>query len=249
VADRRVLLLVGIVLGLALLPALAGCAEVEADEPSAIDESNDSVGEEPATEEGEEAGAEEPPAPKLPKPVVVRGSGKKVATVRLKRDGPVVITGRHRGSANFIVHLVGQGIEEYIFNEIGTYNGQAAIAEGVAGRYRMPVEADGSWTVRFEHPVPTGNERSLLGTHKGQGAKVLRLRIDEAAQPIFRAKHRGQANFIVHLIGYGDVTGEMSLFNEIGSFSGEALAESELPGGTYLMWVQADGRWTIRVAP
>src|SRR5688572_11033521 len=85
---RRVLLLAGLILGLAVVPALAGCAEAETDEPSAVEESGDSVEEEPATGEGEAGAEEPPPAPKPPKPVVVRGSGKKVATVRLKRDGP-----------------------------------------------------------------------------------------------------------------------------------------------------------------
>ena len=49
-------------------------------------------------------------------------------------------------------------------------------------------------------------------------------------------------------IGYGDVEGSILLFNEIGNFQGETLAE-EMPAGDYLLAVQADGPWTIRFTP
>jgi len=52
----------------------------------------------------------------------------------------------------------------------------------------------------------------------------------------------------VEAIGYGDVEGSILLFNEIGNFQGETLAE-EMPAGDYLLAVQADGPWTIRFTP
>jgi hypothetical protein len=68
-------------------------------------------------------------------------------------------------------------------------------------------------------------------------------------QPVVRATHTGQANFIVQLIGYGTVSGTLYLFNEIGRYRGEVLADDEMPTGHYLLYVQADGNWTLRFSP
>jgi hypothetical protein len=47
-------------------------------------------------------------------------------------------------------------------------------------------------------------------------------------EPIVTGRHRGQSNFVVEVIGYGDVQGTILLFNEIGRFRGETIAE-EMP--------------------
>jgi hypothetical protein len=67
-------------------------------------------------------------------------------------------------------------------------------------------------------------------------------------QPIVSATHRGEANFIVQMIGYGTTSGQAYLFNEIGNFHGQTLMD-DLPRGSYLLYVQADGAWTIRFTP
>jgi hypothetical protein len=42
----------------------------------------------------------------------------------------------------------------------------------------------------------------------------------------------------------------MSVFNEIGPYKGQALADSRMPLGHYLFEVQADaGNWSIAIAP
>jgi hypothetical protein len=64
--------------------------------------------------------------------------------------------------------------------------------------------------------------------------------------PVVKATHNGQANFIVDVVGYGDLNGYVNLFNEIGHVKGEVLADEELPAGDYLVWVQADGSWTLK---
>jgi hypothetical protein len=52
----------------------------------------------------------------------------------------------------------------------------------------------------------------------------------------------------VSLIGYGGLTGEILVFNEIGNFKGETIAD-EMPAGDFLLYVQADGRWTLKFTP
>jgi hypothetical protein len=45
------------------------------------------------------------------------------------------------------------------------------------------------------------------------------------------------------------VSGYFNLFNEIGRFKGEVLADEEMPAADYLLWVQADGDWTLKFSP
>ena len=67
-------------------------------------------------------------------------------------------------------------------------------------------------------------------------------------QPVVDATHRGQANFVVYLIGLGDVSGEQLVVNEIGNYSGQTLVDS-MPEGTYLLEVMADGTWSVKFTP
>jgi hypothetical protein len=176
------------------------------------------------------------------------GAGAEVRAVRLRTDSPLVVTASHNGQANFIVDLVsrGGGGEQNLYNEIGSYSGQVAVADAFAGRYRVKVEADGAWSLRFDQPVPSDQAKTLPGKISGQGAKVVPARSEEDFDPVIRAKHRGQANFIVDLIGYGELTGSQNLYNEIGNFKGETLVPGGLAAGSYLLQVMADGAWTIR---
>jgi hypothetical protein len=126
--------------------------------------------------------------PKPPEPVVVTGHGARVKKIRLEADSPLVATASHTGAENFIVHLVpsGGGEEVFLFNEIGSFKGQAASDEISSGPYRLRVEADGSWRIKLEQPVPTGNEKELVGTFRGRGQKVLRVQVLSEIQPTVR---------------------------------------------------------------
>jgi hypothetical protein len=179
--------------------------------------------------------------------VTIRGSGSRVVAIRLARSSPLVATASYRGESNFIVHLVGP-TTVYLFNEIGTYSGQLADTDVKAGTYRVAVEAEGSWSIAFAQPTPPRNAKVLPGTVSGHGDRVIAVRTLRNLHPIVTGTHTGQANFIVDLIGYGRMTGRANLFNEIGRYHGQTLMDS-LPRGTYLLAVQADGSWTIRLAP
>lgn len=243
--SQKVALLAGLLVVAALTMGADSCST------TAIETSGSATGtaEEAAPTEEESGGTQSapPPAPQAPKPVVLRGSGKVVESVRLETNTPVVVTARHTGQSNFIVDLVGHGAHEFLFNEIGNYDGQAAIeTELRRGKYRVAIDADGSWTLKFEQPVPKPDAKSIPGTLSGRGARVIPIRSDEGLQPVVRGTHKGPSNFIVDVIGYGDLTGYFNLFNEIGRFKGEVLADEEMPPGDYLVWVQADGPWTLK---
>jgi len=180
--------------------------------------------------------------------VTISGHGSRVVTIRLARNSPLVVTGFHNGQSNFIVRVVGSGTNAYVFNEIGVYRGQAAVPDIKAGRFRVAVQADGSWTLGFAQPMPPRKARLIPGTISGQGARVVAVRSTRHMQPIVTATHRGESNFIVQMIGYGNTSGQAYVFNEIGNFHGQTLMD-DLPRGTYLLYVQGDGPWTLRFSP
>jgi hypothetical protein len=175
----------------------------------------------------------------------LRGSGSRVLSVRLPA-GPVVVQARHTGSSNFVVELSGPGGRELLVNEIGPYRGAAVTDAAGAGRYRAAVTADGSWTLELLRPTTAGL-RSVLGRFAGTGSTVVGVRSRADRELVVTSTHRGESNFVVYLIGFGSVTGRELVVNEIGRYRGQALVD--VPRGTLLLWVQADGPWTVRLAP
>lgn len=174
-----------------------------------------------------------------------KGHGSRVVSVRVPAGGPLVITASHNGSANFIIHMVGNGTTEYLVNEIGPWVGQAVFPEAKPGRYRIAVEADGSWGLVVTRPIPGPSAKAVPATFSGRGSRVIQIRALEDLQPVVTAKHRGEANFVVWVIGYGTLNGQILAFNEIGNFQGQTLID-DMPGGSYLLAIQADGPWTVR---
>jgi hypothetical protein len=170
-----------------------------------------------------------------------------VVDLRLRRDGPLIVTGRHTGSSNFIVDLVPRGastdLSENVFNQIGTFDGQDVWADATAGRYRVKVQADGRWTLRFQQPVRIRATKSVPGRISGKGSRVIPIVSRGGFQAIITGRHQGESNFIVDLVGFGDTSGQENLFNEIGVFSGETLVD--MPAGTFLLQVFADGSWSL----
>ena len=152
-------------------------------------------------------------------------------SVRINTDTPVVVTAKHNGQANFIVHLVGHGAEEFLFNQIGRFEGPDSYRNELDPASTPPADARGDWHL------------------KGDGARVVPVHTDDDLQPVIRGTDKGQANFIVDVIGFGDMSGYFFIFNEIGRFKGEVLADEEMPAGDYLVWVQADGAWTLKFSP
>ena len=76
------------------------------------------------------------------------GSGDDTRGFSVTNGGGFLITGSHFGSRNFIVHITDSNgeIEEFVFNEIGSYSGKK-IVHLDAGRHYLEVTASGSWTI------------------------------------------------------------------------------------------------------
>ena len=177
-------------------------------------------------------------------PITLRGVGARVVSVRIASNSPLVVTAAHSGESNFIVHLVGP-TEDYVFNEIGAYKGQALVARPRAGRYRVAVDADGPWTLTLFQPAPSSSAIRIPGVVKGTGARVIQVRALTGLRPVVTLRHSGSSNFIVHLVGIGATRGTREyVANEIGPYRGQTLLGS-LRAGNYLLAVDADGSWSV----
>ena len=94
-----------------------------------------------------------------PWPRTFSGGGSRVLTTRLPRKTPLVVTATHNGSANFVIKLVGNGANELLVNEIGHYTVRRTGDEAHRGKYRMVMEADGSWRFSLYEPVAAERRR------------------------------------------------------------------------------------------
>ena len=189
-----------------------------------------------------------PAAPAAPAPSLLTGTGQRVIPFTVRSEGPLVVTGVHHGSANFIVDALSAGSETDLggamFNEIGSYSGQYVWVPDHTGKYRMKVMADGPWTLRMVKPETMKVAAVLPGKLSGKGSQALVVRTNGELNAIVAATHSGQSNFIVNVVGFGETEGDYPLYNEIGRFSGETTAD--FPGGKAIVAVTADGAWTLR---
>lgn len=252
----KIAIIVGcIVLGIGVVDALGGSGGSSNATPSASSpDATSSPTSEPSTTPPDSTTpattSDAPPKPSAPKPIVLKGVGSKVTAVALQVSTPLVVTGSNSGSSNFIaeLHPRSGGSSQLLFNEIGPYQGQTAWADAHKGKYRLSIEAAGSWRVILTQPVPRTHAQALPGTIKGTGARVIPVQTTSDLAPVVTGRNSGDSNFIVDLVGYGPlVSGDQLVFNEIGPFSGQTLIDS-VPQGAYLLVVQAKGRWTIRVS-
>ena len=176
----------------------------------------------------------------------IRGSGARVLTINLPR-GPLVFVATNRGSSNFTLQLKGAGDNDLLVNEIGAWNGSTVSPDVHAGRHYLAVGSDGTWTINVLRPSGAQPARSLPGLFVGSGSTVIRVAGRRAGSLVATATSAGDSNFVVHLVGYGSVSGESLLFNEIGPYHGQTLTD-DLPRGTFLLWIEATGSWSIRFA-
>ena len=92
-------------------------------------------------------------------------------------------------------------------------------------------------------PEPTPREYS------GSGAKVLKLReSDRSAVWLVALTHRGGSNFIVSPLDPGGAE-QSAIVNEIGNYKGSVLLNEDEGKETAALKIQADGAWTITLAP
>lgn len=174
----------------------------------------------------------------------LRGSGARVVTVKLP-PGPVVFVATNRGSSNFVVQLSGPEGKDLLVNEIGPFQGASVRDGSAAGRHRVAVDSDGAWVIQVLRPTTSGL-KSLPASFSGKGSTVIRVKSRDDTEMVVTATHAGESNFVVYLVGYGSLTGRTLVFNEIGRYKGQELVD--VPKGTMLLWVTADGTWSVRFA-
>lgn len=182
-----------------------------------------------------------------PVPIELSGTGQK-ATQKFKLEqGLSEFSMKYRGSSNFIVWLVdgetGQNVE-LLANEIGSFDGSKAVGITADGDYILNVQADGPWTVIITQPRQSPTQSAPL-TLQGTGQQASELFTLDYGLKTFEMNYRGASNFIVWLMD--DQGNRVDLLaNEIGSFNGsKAIGIPQT--GTYLLDVQADGKWEISV--
>jgi len=151
----------------------------------------------------------------------------------------------HSGNSNFIVYILDSDGEtvDYIANEIGVFEGKAAVEIEIKGNYLLNVTADSNWEINIEQP------RNLAGTHtpltiNGQGRDVKTFSVNKGLA-IFNMTHNGSSNFIIELLN-SEGSVEDYLVNEIGIFEG-STAVNIPETGVYLLNINADGGWEVSI--
>lgn len=196
----------------------------------------------------------ERPAPE-PNVIHLSGSGTTLSDPFDLQEGLVVATGNHDGESNFIAWLVNTSTGEdtaLLANEIGVVDSSSrAAVVRESGQYAIEVNADGNWSLEIRQPSPTTSEvASTPWELSGSGNQVFYfLQLDQGLHKAI-ASHNGESNFIVEAYPTrGDFLFSDLVFNEIGQVTDitagvQVRADS---AGPYLISIQADGAWTIRI--
>jgi hypothetical protein len=172
------------------------------------------------------------------------GSGNDVTDSFSTQGGLVVFDFRHDGGSNFQVKAVNSaGDEEFLVNEIGTYNGEVAIYLP-SDDWRLDITADGSWGAditqpRFNEndikPLPAsadGEHAAWFGPFEFQGSTEVTFEIkDDSQAAVWLTTHEGEKIDLLH--------------NEIGPYEGTALVTDS---GVGLIIVDTDSaEWRIEI--
>lgn len=172
------------------------------------------------------------------------GSGNSVTDGFSTAGGLVVLHFEHDGDSNFQVQAVSSdGEEEYLVNEIGSYDGEVALYLP-SDDYRLDVTADGSWSADVTQPrfdendlkdLPAsadGEHAGWLGPIEFEGGEEVTFEIENDAQAgVWLATHEGEKVDLLH--------------NEIGPYEGSTLVTSS---GHGLIIVETDSAdWKITI--
>jgi len=174
------------------------------------------------------------------------GTGDTASSAFTLDAGLAVFDMTHIGSSNFIVHLLDMDghVVEYLANEIGDYDGSAAVGIDTQGSYYLDIDADGPWSISITQPRPSLSSLLYTNSFSGTGPTATSLFRMSGGARTFTLTHSGSSNFIVHLL---DMDGHVVeyLANEIGDYSGSTI--SGVDSGGYLLSIDADGPWSITI--
>ena len=173
------------------------------------------------------------------KPKTYSGTGAKVVKFDPIGD-PALVAFTHAGTSNFIVTALDSSgaIQGLLVNTIGGYDGTRMLDPRNNTRIAaLEIKGDGQWTAEVK---PLSAARVWSGPSiEGRGDQVLKL--DPPAEGLATAQvtHSGTSNFIVQTHGGNALKLPI---NKIGDYSGEV----QLPSGTTVVEIRADGAWSFR---
>lgn len=150
------------------------------------------------------------------------GSSNDVTNSFSTEGGLVVFNLQHSGESNFIVKAVNSiGDEEYLTNEIGTYDGRVALYLP-EGNWQLDVTADGGWSADVTQPRFNRNDVQSFpaSANDKHDAWFGPFEFDENTKVTFEIKGDSQA-----AVWLANTNGERVdlLHNEIGPYEGSAL--------------------------
>ncbi|NPV60011.1 MAG: hypothetical protein HPY75_10145 [Actinobacteria bacterium] len=180
-----------------------------------------------------------------PAPQSFSGSGDSaIQAVNLNR-GLAHFEMTHNGGANFAIQLYSSAGEyiDLLVNTIGSFNGTKVISLSNSGQYSMNVTASGKWTITVTQPKPISVGSPPISFSQGIRFATPYFTLNSGVAT-FKMTHNGSGNFAVILYG-SDGSYIDLLANEIGSYSGSQVVP--VRAGTYILDVEADGKWTIDI--
>lgn len=182
--------------------------------------------------------------------LTVSGSGSEQTTsVRLGSRLTIASYEHRPADGEFTAQLVERGNPDnaILLNVAGDSTGRTAfgLSEGV---YRLDIEADGDWTVSVTQPETADIEASaepLPTIQDGSGSDV-RGPFELDGPTDVTAVYSGNDDFNVEMLDRGGRSVAPNLFDETGSFSGEATLDHRGYG-----WfdVTTTGDWSLDIEP
>ncbi len=173
-------------------------------------------------------------------------------------EGIAVFDIRHNGTGDFSVELLNSRgrSEQLLADASGRYSGvvgtgvnEDSVSGPAPGAYSLSVEASGAWEIEISQPAWTSGDLAPISL-RGSGDDVAGPIELQAGRVDFSLVHDGTSTFVVDLVKT-DGTLVDTLANETGAFRGtkrlgvRAGAAEGADPGVYVLFVTADGRWSI----
>ena len=184
-----------------------------------------------------------------PKTITLSGSSQEATEPFQLERGLTVIEMQYQGNANFIVDLLDQQGDSVapmgVANVIGNFEGSTPVQITQGGQHLLDVQASGPWRIKVRQPRASSAPKTT--SFKGTSAEATDLFELSGSLHRFELTHSGDENFIVDLLDQnGESVTMMGLVNEIGSFEGSKAVQVP-EDGIYLLSVQANGPWTVKI--
>jgi hypothetical protein len=158
-----------------------------------------------------------------------------------------------KGDSNLTVRLLGEdgaqvvAVGGNLTNETGLVQGSSQALQTKAGRHALDVRANGPWTLKIEQPRPSSAPQTTRLSGNGKAATGL-FKLSRG-QHRFEMAHKGNGRFSVQLLDKNGAKVGGKLVDKKGPFDGSTRSVRVPKAGIYLLQVEANGPWTIRLKP